>query len=584
MRRTLAMTPHLLLAVALVAATAVTRTGGDRAPTPAPVAATTTSTESPLVQSGPQNLVTRVQDTFISNVNNTDNSRGAFLHIGTPDNGTTKYRSLMQFDLSKLAGASIESASLRLYNSYTGSCDGWWMYATPITAKWNQTTVTWANQPAVSSNTSLQAAAKFGIGNANGCQDHPNFVDPSTSDGLNRLDVTAMVRAWVSGDLANNGIRLSAGESETKAYKDFCSMNPGTQAAAGPCSIAYHIPTLEIRFNSTRPVLATTNGGSKHIELYDGSDANAFAKGPFQRWAPDTYHSITDSSLLAGGAFGGGVDVKLRPAGLYGSGQVMVVADNSSGFVGVIPYPALAGRKWAINVGGSGLSNIHGAELMPDGNVAVALARSGRLQVFTAAQGVNWTAGTKPVVDVELPGAHQVLYDPAGPWLWAIGNTELVKYRYTAGTGAIEQDTAYPLPPQTTFSATTPAYGHDLNSVPGDPDRLWVTTNGGVVQFSKSATASCGVTGTATQWPDPASAEVGSRWCGDYPGVGSINANRLAKSVDTEPGSGRVAMIWADEPEGTSTKVTFVSGATQTTGSSGTGPSYYKARWLVAAY
>ncbi|MFI1995631.1 DUF6528 family protein [Actinoplanes sp. NPDC020271] len=569
---------HLLLALALPAVI----TPAAVPPTAAAAAAASTPSLSPLVLSGPGNLVTRTQDTYITTADTADHSLGAFLHIGTPDNGVTKYRSLLQFDVSKLSGASIESASLRLYNSYTGSCDGWWMYADAVGKSWTASTVTWANQPGTVSG--YGAAATFGIGNdALGCQDHPNATDPENTDGIFRLDVTAMVRAWASGALANNGLRLSAGEQETKAYKDFCAMNPAS--TAGPCAITYDIPTLEIKINPGRPVLAATNGATKRIEFYDGSAPAAWkTTGPFLWWAPDAYHSLTDTTLVPAGTWGGGVDVKLRPAGRYGPGQVLVVADNSSGFVGVVGYPALSGRKWAVNVGGTGVSNVHGAELMPDGNVAVALPLPGKVQIWSATAGQNWTPGTKPVAEVSLEAAHQVLYDPAGPWLWAVGSDKLVRYRYTPDAGTIAVDQEFPIPGQTKVSATAKAWGHDLTTVRGNPDRLWVTANGGVTQFSKSGTT-CTVTDTATHWPDPASPGVGVHWCGDYPGVGLINANRMVKNIDDDPVSGTVTYVWGDLPgESNGSVINFVSGTSLVKAAAASSSVYYSLRWLVPAY
>jgi hypothetical protein len=215
---------------------------------------------SPVVQSGPTSIVRRVQDTYVTNANTSDHSAGAFLHIGTTDTGATRYRSFLQFDVSRLAGATIESATLRLYNSYTGSCAGWWMYADPVAAAWNQSTITWSNQPGVNSAAGVSVAANFGIGNASaGCPDHPQFVDPQTADGIHRLDVTEMVKDWIAGTLPNYGLRLYAGESDSEAYKDFCSMNPGAPSTTDPCTIAYNAPTLEITYNTGHPVVAGTN-------------------------------------------------------------------------------------------------------------------------------------------------------------------------------------------------------------------------------------------------------------------------------------------------------------------------------------
>jgi hypothetical protein len=546
---------------------------------------------SPNVQSGPHSIVHQVQGTYIDNVDVANHSREAFLHIGTPDAGRAKYRSFLQFDVSALAGASIQSATLRLYNSFTGSCSGWWMYANPVTAPWSAATITWATQPGV--DTGYTSSANFGIGNtAAGCPDHPNFIDPDTSDGIHRLDVTNMVAAWVSGGLPNHGLRLSAGELGTIAYKDLCSMNPGPTSSTDPCTISYNTPTLEITYNPADPLVAVTDSASasKSIELYDAAQPSTWrGKGPIQTWAPDAYHSISDTALVPTGSWGGGVDVKLRPAGVYGGGQVLVVADNHSGFVGVIPYPALSGRKWAINVGSNAVANVHGIELLPDGNVAVALALTSRVQVYSKAQGENWVGSAHtPVADVALDTAHEVLYDSGANALWALGGTQLVEYPYTTGAGTLGSPTVYDLPPQTRVSPTQSPGGHDVEPVFGNPDRLWIASNAGVTQFSRTGAATCAVVVTATGWPDPGSPNVGTRWCGAYAGVSLIDAHAVAKSIGDDPGSGRVLETWPNPASGapswTTPNVSFFSASGESIGSSLATSQYYRARWLVPAY
>ncbi|MFE5595990.1 DNRLRE domain-containing protein [Streptomyces sp. NPDC056549] len=66
--------------------------------------------------------------------------------------GATKFRSFLQFDVSRLAGASISKAYLRLYNSFVPAADcgkNPWFGAYRVDEPWNQCTITWANQPAV---------------------------------------------------------------------------------------------------------------------------------------------------------------------------------------------------------------------------------------------------------------------------------------------------------------------------------------------------------------------------------------------------------------------------------------------------
>ncbi|MFJ8082916.1 DUF6528 family protein [Streptomyces sp. NPDC096205] len=596
------------LAASLVTAPAGDETAAHGPTAPAPAAYAVTPAVSPFVQSGPRNIVTRMQDTYITNVNDADHSGGQLLHVGTPDNGTTKYRSFLQFDVSKLRGANIKSASLRLYNSFTGSCDGWWMYADPVAAAWSQSTITWANQPALSAG--YQSSANFGIGHPT-CPDQPVDSDPDTSNGIKRLDVTAMVKAWTSGALANNGLRLSAGESGSVAYKDFCSMNPNATDFA--CHLAYYTPTLEVEFNPGASVIgaadeyAVNYGGypatSSALEFYDSYNPSLWpATGPYQRWVPDAYHSFQDPyGDLLRAPFAGGTEHRLRPAGAYAapgrSGQqVLVVGDGQSGLVTVVPYPALSGARFAINVGVSSITNLHGAELLPDGNVAVALAKTGQVKVFTKAQGAIGNAPSAyatAAYTAALEDAHSVLYDPDTQSLWAVGKSELVRYDYTSGTGKLGSPEKFALPMNP--NGTSVAYGHDIEPVYGNPDRMWVSANAGIVQFSKSGATPCYV---SSRWPTSATAPDGrtNHWCTDYTREPLVNKGGMAKSVGNDPVSGTVITTCAGDPTAchapvagadnwTTPAITFVD-------SSGrheefwreTYAQYYRARWMVPSY
>ncbi|QLJ02780.1 DNRLRE domain-containing protein [Streptomyces sp. NEAU-sy36] len=574
---------------------------------------TTPAGLSPIVQSGPRNIITRVQDTYVSSTDARDHSTGAVLHIGTPDNGATKYRSYLKFDVSKLHGASIKSAKLRLYDSYTGSCDGWWMYADPVSASWDQSTITWANKPGVTAG--YQASANFGIGHPD-CPDVPNRTDPDQSNGLRRIDVTSMVNAWAQGTLPNYGMQLSAGELDSKAYKDFCSMNPDSADYA--CNIGYYTPTLEVEFNAGATALmagdnyAVDYGGypatSPALEFYDSTKPSVWsASGPYQRWVPDAYHSILDSSLVSGtstvpgGTFGGGTEFKLRPTGVYRSSgalssQLMVVGDGNSGFIGVIPFPALSGYRWAINVGHN--VNMHGVELLPNGSVAVAEVGTGSVRLYTAAQGAPGngpSAWQTPYDSQPLAGAHQVLWDDTMSSLWAIGDSELVRYSLTAD-GKLHRENSYALPK----NGTSLAYGHDISPVYGNPDRLWVSANAGEVQFSKSGQSACY---TSSRWPT--TGELGpdaSHWCTDYPYESQVNRYSMVKSAGNDPVTGQVATIclqrdpnktdnchasvgsenWRDW---TTPVIDFVDANGRKSYSWSEGfAAYYRVRWLVPSY
>ncbi|MBY8879929.1 DUF6528 family protein [Actinacidiphila acidipaludis] len=571
---------------------------------------------APLVQSGPRNIVKRVQDTYVSNTDPRDHSDGALLHIGTPDNGATRYRSFLQFDVSKLHGASIKSAKLRLYDAYTGSCAGWWMYVDPVASAWQQSTITWDNKPGVTPG--YQAAANFGIGHPD-CPDVPDKTDPDQSNGLYRIDVTSMVNAWAQGTMPNYGMQLSAGESDSKAYKDFCSMNPGASEYA--CSIAYYTPTLEVEFDSGSTALMSGDnygvpypGGypstSPALEFFDSSKPSVWpSSGPYQRWIPDDYHSVFDPALLGGTTFGGGTEFKVRPMGAYASTgglskQLLVIGDGNSGFVGVVPYPALSGYRWAINVGHA--ASLHGVELLPDGSVAVAEVGSNAVKVYTAAQGTpgnSPSAWATPSDTESLPDAHQVLWDDTTGTLWAVGadplhpDTQSVLVQYDYSAGKLTRRASYQLP----ANGTKSPWVHDIAPVYGNPDRFWVSANAGVVQFSKSGQSPCY---NISRWPTVS--ELGpdaAHWCTDYPYESQVNRYSMVKATGNDPATGRVLttcqqrdptvsdnchpQLPGSDPwlAWTSPDLDFVDSSGRTSYSwDESHACHYRARWLVPSY
>lgn len=183
------------------------------------------------------------------------------------------------------------------------------------------------------------------------------------------------------------------------------------------------------------------------------------------RWKP------TVSNGFKGLTYGWGLpnEVRLRHHKVQDR-QVMVVTD-SKGLAAVVPYPEGEEKVWARVVGG----DPHSAELLPNGNVAVAASQGGWVRVYTASQ----DASSSNYTEFKLAGAHGVLWDPEKELLWALGDYLLVSLKVTGTDDAplLEQIAGYPLP--------TP-FGHDLQPVYGNANRLWVSTGQRVYQFVKS--------------------------------------------------------------------------------------------------
>ncbi|MER7350033.1 DUF6528 family protein [Streptomyces aurantiacus] len=160
--------------------------------------------------------------------------------------------------------------------------------------------------------------------------------------------------------------------------------------------------------------------------------------------------------------------------------RALVLTTASFGFVAAVEYPT-GRRYWGAALGpGDDLFNPHSAELLPDGNVAVACSTGALVRVYAASLGPDATR----YAEDRLKGAHGLHWDRGRRVLWAIGDDELVAYA-VGGTSArptLARSLAVPLP--VAVPGRT-AGGHDLFPVAGRPGRLWVTTNASVFQYDK---------------------------------------------------------------------------------------------------
>ncbi|MEI5099451.1 DUF6528 family protein [Streptomyces sp. PmtG] len=193
-------------------------------------------------------------------------------------------------------------------------------------------------------------------------------------------------------------------------------------------------------------------------------------------------------------------------------GRTLVLTTASFGFVAAVEYPS-GRRHWGTAIGpGDDLFNPHSAEVLPDGNVAVACSTGALVRLYAASCGPD----AERYAEARLKGAHGLHWDRARRLLWALGDDELVTYE-VGGTPArptLDQTSATPLP--VAVPGRT-AGGHDLFPVAGRPGRLWVTTNAAVFQYEKR-------TGTFVR---------------DYPGYELIDRAKV-KAVGNDPRTGQV--------------------------------------------
>ncbi len=120
-------------------------------------------------------------------------------------------------------------------------------------------------------------------------------------------------------------------------------------------------------------------------------------------------------------------------------------------------------------------NNPHAIELTPNGVIAVASSTGAVLHFYNAADAEKMCA--IPVLD-----AHGVLYDPDTELVFAVGGNELRAFSVSLNEAGIPVATE-----DQTAAFTLPTDGaHDLQPVYGNTDRLWITTESAVYQYSVS--------------------------------------------------------------------------------------------------
>ncbi|MEY9967084.1 hypothetical protein ABIA33_005149 [Streptacidiphilus sp. MAP12-16] len=223
------------------------------------------------------------------------------------------------------------------------------------------------------------------------------------------------------------------------------------------------------------------------------------------------------------------------------NGQEWLLTCTSAGMAALVSYPQ--GRAhWATVISGA---NLHSMEILPDGNVAVVASAGGFVRVYTASQGSRSTRHYQ----FSLPGAHGVQWDDVRRRLWVLGQHQLLALR-VGGTAAHPRLTA-------THIVDLPEQGgHDLATVEGNPDRLWVTTGGRVRQYSI---------------PDDAF----------VPYVGQQGIDRSGvKSVGDSPVTGQVLTVTPDAANPCTWCTSVITFHLPDGRQDLAGTSLYKARWM----
>lgn len=156
------------------------------------------------------------------------------LRVGTYDSGTTKARSFLKFNPAALAGTDVVSATLRLRNFSSYTCDGASISVNRITEAWDGNNVTWSNQPTVTTS-NQDDTSTTPYGGPSGC----------SSEGFHYWDVRNIAQLWADDASAYNfGLRLKAvSETYNGSWRKYRSTyyTGGTEASQ---------PRIDVTFNS----------------------------------------------------------------------------------------------------------------------------------------------------------------------------------------------------------------------------------------------------------------------------------------------------------------------------------------------
>ena len=215
------------------------------------------------------------------------------------------------------------------------------------------------------------------------------------------------------------------------------------------------------------------------------------------QWRP-----TAEKGFLGAEKYIGASDAKLRYSEFYGG--YVVVTCSTKGFVGILDYETgenLYSRPTSPE------NNTHAVELLPDGNMVAASTTGNTVTIYASSQG----DGEGYYKQYTLKDAHGLLWDPDLEVLWALGIEYLRAYKVTGTLESpeLEQVENHRLPSNG---------GHDLYTVYGTDNMLWVTTSDEVYQFNTETKA----------------------FTTNYPGHSDFVSTESVKGVGNQPFSGTI--------------------------------------------
>ncbi|MEV4249816.1 Ig-like domain-containing protein, partial [Streptosporangium canum] len=227
-------------------------------------------------------------DTFVNNSayqNGYANSGVQHIQAGKTDSGSVRWRSYIRFDEipedSPLRGGRVTNADLILWNIASNDCGthvGSGITARRITQRWDVSTLTWSNQPTV---TSVDANTEYGAYKPGCSRGYMNYE----WDLIYNVD--EIVQSWADGQ-PNYGFQLASGnESDLTNWRAYRSKELIPSGGA-------HGPKLIIGYEPAREILVAFESDAEVPEWPTYSEAVAMQADPRQITAPPIDNAQAD--------------------------------------------------------------------------------------------------------------------------------------------------------------------------------------------------------------------------------------------------------------------------------------------------
>lgn len=227
--------------------------------------------------------------------------------------------------------------------------------------------------------------------------------------------------------------------------------------------------------DTLKGMILVTNNSTKSLEMYDAGTKD-WSKPEAKKW---TWRPSVSSgfSTAESNSFGGGSEVRVRQVKAWNNEVFMSLTDTK--MAAILSWPG-AVRKWSLPIDG----NLHAAEILPNGNVALAASDGNWVRVYCSSQGPD----NANFVQYDLNASHAALWDPTYNLLWVTGQDPRTGAHILTALEISGPAAAPELKEAIAYRAVLPtAWGHDVAPYYGDVNRLWVSTNGGVYVFNKTA-------------------------------------------------------------------------------------------------